>query len=436
MLRWNIIVAASQGQEALAQVVREHLLEAWAGEPAPTLMPVTAEHVQPEDLDAIDAIVLIADRSGPGRALLPLLTALEEAGVPVLALLDGPVAVGNPFEFAGALVKDQTTDPKVLAATLHGLVHRQREVDQLRNEVKLAQRFHGGLRGEIAKMHEQLQLAAIVQREFLPRELPSLHGVEFGALWRAAQYVSGDIYDVARLDEDHIGMFIADAVGHGVPAALMTMIISRSLETKKVSGSRYRIIEPAEVLGILNSEMIRLQGSGTRFATAAYAVIDCRHRRMRVAGAGHPPPMLFRADGPIEFLETSGGLLGVFEDEQYDQVELDVNVNDRLLFYSDGFEQAFPETEGDAYERRLPTDRYLDEFRQLAGVDGAQRMVERIRRRLNDQSGSLHQADDLTLVCMQAGPLPAESSAAPAEDARTEVDSDETPSVSAGTLPA
>jgi serine phosphatase RsbU (regulator of sigma subunit) len=116
-----------------------------------------------------------------------------------------------------------------------------------------------------------------------------------------------------------------------------------------------------------------------------------------------------RASGDCEELETSGGLLGVFDDEQYEQIEFDLAVNDRMLLYSDGFEQAFPATPADAYERRLPNTRYRTEFDALCREETPTGMIERIAQRLDDQRGSLHQVDDLTLVTLKAGPISAET---------------------------
>ncbi|MHC4129257.1 MAG: PP2C family protein-serine/threonine phosphatase, partial [Planctomycetota bacterium] len=153
---------------------------------------------------------------------------------------------------------------------------------------------------------------------------------------------SGDIYDVIRLDDDHLGVFLADAVGHGVSAALMTMVICQSLTTRVADGSSSRILDPADVLNRLNQQMLRQRLHPSRFATAIYAVIDCQRRRATVAAAGHPPPLLVHEGGGVDPLTAGGGLLGVFEDEVYDQVEVDLAVDDRLLLYTDGFEQARP----------------------------------------------------------------------------------------------
>lgn len=406
MQRANVIVTALDGHDAIAAQVAQRLTAAWIGEHSPAFRTVAASAFNDENLASIDAAVVIAKSDCAQSVALPWLSMLQEAGVPVLALLDVlPSGRDNVFEFADALIDLHCAPGAQLCMILRGLLHRQGEVRQLRQEVAISQRFHGGLKGEIAKMHEELQLAALVQREFLPRELPSLHGMEFAALWRPTNYVSGDLYDIIRLDEDHVGVFIADAVGHGVPAALMTMVISRSLNTKEISGGTYRLVPPSEVLLRLNAEMIRRQGRTTRFATAVYALINCRDRIVTLAGAGHPPPVRLAADGTSTVLETSGGLLGVFADEHYDQIEIELNVDDRLLFYTDGFEQAFPAPQSDASDRRLPTNRYRTEFDLLATLPTPSDMIDAINHRIDDQSGSLHQIDDLTLVCVHAGAL-------------------------------
>ncbi len=406
MQRANVIVTALEGHDAIALQVAQRLTQAWSGENSPNIRTIAAMTLENEKLSAIDTAIVIAGANCLQSVALPWLSLLQDAGVPALALLDSiPSAGENVFEFAGALVDLHCAPGPQLCMILRGLLHRQNEVRQLRQEVAISQRFHGGLKTEIAKMHEELQLAALVQREFLPREVPSLHGVEFAALWRPTNYVSGDLYDIIRLDEDHVGVFIADAVGHGVPAALMTMVISRSLNTKEISGGSYRLVPPSEVLLRLNAEMIRRQGRTTRFATAVYALINCRDRIVTLAGAGQPPPVRLAADGSSTVLETSGGLLGVFADEQYDQIEFELNADDRLLFYTDGFEQAFPAPQSETSDRRVPTNRYRNEFEQLATLATPSEMIDVINQRIDDQSGSLHQIDDLTLVCVHAGAL-------------------------------
>lgn len=406
MSRWNIVITACGGCETAAEAICSRLSEAWSAQRPADFAVRGFEEITPKSIRKIDAVVLAASENTSRSHVMRVLAVCEEEYLPVLAVIEKECEVRKVFAQTGVMVEDSANSVEITCAKLHALLHRQGEVMELRQEVVLATRCHGGLRGEMAKIHEELQLAAIVQREYLPAELPSLHGVSLAVMWRPANYVSGDIYEVVQLDDDHLGLFLADAVGHGVPAALMTMVICQSLKMQERKGSELRIIAPSQVMQRLNAEMIRRQDRSSRFVTAVYAVLNCRSRVMTIAGAGHPPPLVFHADGRSTLVETEGGLLGVFKDEEFAQVELELELDDRIMLYSDGFEQAFPPKTADGYETRLPTEVYRDEFERFSGQGTPQETIDAIAARIDMQTGSLHQADDLTLICLHAGALP------------------------------
>jgi len=405
MSGWKIIVTAVECETRRAEHLARRLQQAWSA-PQPVNVVTEQFHELTEtDIDDVHAIVIVGPADCTANTTLRRLTHIEESGVPIVAVVDGTPPRNNAYDFVHALVLPCIISEQSLCATLLGIGHRERAFRSLRQELSIAKRFHGGLEGQIAQLHEELQLAATVQRDFLPREIPSLHGVTFGALWRPTNYVSGDIYDIVRLDDDHVGMFLADAVGHGVPAALMTMVIVRSLVLKDLSDATPRIVPPSEVLTRLNDAMIRRQSGTTRFATAAYALVNCRERTLTYAGAGHPPPITLSANGEIDSLTTDGGLLGIFEGERYNEMTASFDEGTKLVMFSDGFEQAFPdESASTMRERKLPTDRYETEFQLLHEFDSPHQMISEMNRRLDDQFGSLHQLDDLTMLCLCAGP--------------------------------
>src|SRR5439155_22239590 len=102
----------------------------------------------------------------------------------------------------------------------------------------------------------------------LHKSLPQDGSVHFHTLFRPAGYVRGDLYDVMRLDETHIGFYMADAVGHGMPAALLTMFIKNALVTKEITAGSYRLLDPGQTIAKLNEALVGQNLSYATFATA------------------------------------------------------------------------------------------------------------------------------------------------------------------------
>ncbi len=343
------------------------------------------------------ALVLVGEPTREAMAQ-PGIEEAVSSMIPIIALCAGAVA-GQEHLAGISFAIDPSHGPEHLATALSALIARQREVQRLQYDAISAMRHSGGLSTEMDNIQEELQLAASVQREFLPRILPSIGGIASAALWRPASYVSGDIYNVIRLDEHHLGFLIIDAVGHGVPAALLTLIVSRGLQTKDITSTSYRILSPSETLARINSDMLSRAGRTTRFATAIYAVIDTRTHRVTVASAGHPALLRMRRGRQHEAIETHGGLLGVFEDEQFTEHSFDLELGDKLFFYSDGFEQAFPELGQDPSAPRIPNRRYLDVFNEFSTAQTPKAFIDGINARLDEESEDFPQMDDLTLLC-------------------------------------
>jgi phosphoserine phosphatase RsbU/P len=114
------------------------------------------------------------------------------------------------------------------------LAQMQDEVNSLTLELSAVRKRDAVFQSRMTRINDEMRLAARLQQDFLPKQLPQLGRVRFHALFRPASYVSGDLYDAMRLDEQHVGFYMADAVGHGVPAALLTMYVKRALVTKEI----------------------------------------------------------------------------------------------------------------------------------------------------------------------------------------------------------
>lgn len=185
----------------------------------------------------------------------------------------------------------------------------------------------------------QLRLASQVQREFLPESLPRFGPVSFRVVFRPIDYVSGDIYDVRRLDEEHVGIALADASGHGIPAALLTVYIKRALRGKEIENGAYRILTPAEVLATLNDDILEAHLSECPFVAAVYAVLNIRTLEMSLARGGAPYPLYRSGDGQVHLVETPGSVVGVDPAAHFAATTLELQPGDSVLFYSDGLER-------------------------------------------------------------------------------------------------
>ena len=357
-----------------------------AMEPGPVLNKCSLVWVMPDgqhgEYDLFELLAHLQERHLP----ILLTPDTEKNGGPATALLDTVVSVS---------AKAPTGE---IIAALQSLWCASKLMRSMDMELRLMELHQGGLCDQIDKIDEELRLAAQLQQEFLPRELPNVRELAFGVLYRPAGYVSGDIYDIERLDEDHIGVFIADAVGHGVPAALMTMYIKRSLQTRRLDRALthgYEILSPDEALAKLNRDMLSQQSGKVRFATACYCVINLRTLELHLARAGHPFPMVLRANGTTLTPQPDGPLLGVFPDVEFELASLQLAPGDRLLMYSDGFELAFPASKANG--GKLDINAYRAKFAALA-TGTLEQAMGRLEKTLDEASGSLHQRDDMTAV--------------------------------------
>lgn len=388
------------------------VLGAWPGPTAPSASPCLIDDLM-RRIDGLDGehgsdptplggvVFVVLGQRRTTAQIDRLVEGLHRLHAPAVLLMERPED-WRLFQRHGVIFESVHTPAPTLAAMLYALQERQSTVRLLAREVQLAQRCQGGIRSEMDRLHEELHLAAAIQREITSSAVPNLPGLDIAVLYRPVNFVSGDVYSVRDLGEGRAAFFVADAVGHGVPAALLTMVLTSSLITSGTDASgKSSLLEPAEVLARLNRRLCSsCLGSG-RFATAVYGVVDSRSRRVTVAGAGHPHPIVLSANGSRE-VETSGPLLGVFEDGQFDQISLDLDEHDTMLLYTDGLDAAFMEGERTS-AARLRRDQWVARLARAMGESGTARLprlLTELQHRLDLQAGSLHQCDDVTAVCI------------------------------------
>ncbi|MEM9883818.1 MAG: PP2C family protein-serine/threonine phosphatase [Planctomycetota bacterium] len=393
------IVTDTPGDAAAAITRAEAALADRPGPPRPTLESVPADAVVSRLADGRPAaawLTLTGPRADELEAELTEALSDQQVGV-ALTRDDLGLPAGAEVD-TGVVALPPDASPEAAGVVMATLLSHASALRSLAAEARLLQAQSTGMAGQFDKIDEELRMAVKIQRRFMPQELPDADGLGFDVLWRPAGYVSGDIYDVARLDEDHVGLFIADAVGHGVPAALVSIFIKNSIQTRRITpgvGAGYRLLPPGEALATLNRAMIELDAGQASLGTAAYALLNTKTQRLTVARAGHPAPLLLRGDGRTQWLEPDGAMLGIFPEEVFEEQTFDLDDGDRFLLYSDGFEVAFP---GCDQAGRLANEHYAAEFEGLRRGSGEE-ALDFLQGRLDLQSGSLNQRDDLTVVC-------------------------------------
>jgi sigma-B regulation protein RsbU (phosphoserine phosphatase) len=188
---------------------------------------------------------------------------------------------------------------------------------------------HNYLGNDLSLMND-LRMAREVQRQLLQREMCDAPGVDFAATCVPARELGGDFYDLRPYGTGHLALALGDVSGKGTAAALLGALTIGILRTHTVNHSGC----PSEVLAALNNYIVdnRLD---SRFVVMLFAALDINTRRLTLANAGCPYPLLLRKGRPEE-IKISGVPLGLFEDTRYDSVSLDLRPGEVLVFASDG----------------------------------------------------------------------------------------------------
>src|SRR5262245_3114892 len=237
----------------------------------------------------------------------------------------------------------------------------------------------------------ELAIAEELQSNLLPRRIPKVPGVDLSAYYRPSEEVGGDYYDFIEIDEDHLGIAVADVSGKGVPAA-MVMTEARAL----LKGEAGRSLSPAETLGRINRVLFQDIKRGM-FVTMCYMVLSIRRRQLTLSSAGHLPLILWRrASRACYAINPLGLALGidkgpVFEKKlQEDRVVL--QSGDRFVGCTDGILEAM-----NADHEELGTDR-LHALVSAHGDRDSGEFVTKLIDGVEAHAAGAPQHDDITLV--------------------------------------
>jgi sigma-B regulation protein RsbU (phosphoserine phosphatase) len=254
------------------------------------------------------------------------------------------------------------------------------------------------LRTYTKHLDEQLRLAQRLQMDFLPRTMPVVASARFAARLEPAAWVAGDFYDIFRLDERHVAFYVADAIGHGIPAALLTVFVKKSLQAKRIEGKRYELVAPDEALRLLNLDLLGARLQETPFITMVYGLYNEETRECVYAVGGHPRPLLLGRGGALEELQGEGPLLGIFRDARFDLSRRRLAPGQRLLLYTDGAERVDPPCTSNP-ER-------LFEVIRASALLPIEAMLDAVLDTVRAATGGSHLADDVTLLALELDERP------------------------------
>jgi sigma-B regulation protein RsbU (phosphoserine phosphatase) len=185
------------------------------------------------------------------------------------------------------------------------------------------------------RLLQDLELAAQVQRLFLPTGKPAIAGLEIAGMMQPARTVSGDYYDYIPIDPLTIEIVVADVAGKGVPAALL---MAATAAVMQLEANRERNM--LELVERLNKEIDSVS-DGERYVTLLVAEIDARKRRIRYVNCGHNPALLFQAKtGMVTRMDSSCPPIGMFSERPCELASADLIAGDVMVFYTDGVTEA------------------------------------------------------------------------------------------------
>lgn len=238
---------------------------------------------------------------------------------------------------------------------------------------------------------KELKIGAQLQKSLLPKQLPQHCKLRFDSIYIPALELGGDFFDVQRLDENHVSIFIADVSGHGVSAALIAAML-KAFYSNHVGLE----IEPHELLSQLNQDLISAIQTDN-FVTAFYILIDSTSHTARFSSAAHPKPLLIRNKSGVLNLDTEGFVLGMFKEGKYQTREIQLIPGDRLLFYTDGVIET-----KNKYDEQFGLKRLSEDFSRNVHTK-FNLVLPAFRKRLRQFSANNHFEDDITLLFTEIG---------------------------------
>lgn len=340
-------------------------------------------------LETPDFDIILSDINMPEMDGLTLLAKVNELENPAMKCIMVS-AYGDMDNIRSAMNKgafDFATKPIDLDDLSRTI---EKAIEQVRY-IRESQQEHN----QLESIKNDLAIAGEIQQTILPRSFPPFpeltEVVDIYASMTPAKDVGGDFYDFFQIDDERIGLVIADVSGKGVPASLF-MAVSRTL----LRATALRGVSSAECLTYANKLLCK-ESLDSMFVTVFYGIYHYKTGMMDYTNAGHNPPYLLRGGRTVECLPVASNfVVGVFDDIEFESNTLTFGIGDTLLLYTDGVTEAFNDKREQFSESNLQ-----DILASMHESSSAKEVVTSVLQSVKTFSGDYPQSDDITLLSLQ-----------------------------------
>ena len=377
--KWGYEVTAAEDGE-----------EAWELFQKESFSMVISDWMMPK-MDGLELLRRIRSSERPGYVYTILLTARTEKE-DLLAGMDSGADdfIAKPFD------KDELLARLKVGLRITNLEHdlalRNQELEKIND-----------------RMRRDLEAAAKIQHSLLPTQLPECEKVNFAWKYVPCDELAGDTLNLFHLDEDHVGLYLLDVSGHGVPAALLSVNLSRILNPnpeqsdllkEQIPGTPgYHLVAPEEVADRLN-QRFPLDSTTEQYFTIQYGQLNIKSGSLTFISAGHPPMIHLKADGSSQAIQIRsmpiGFMVGV--GKVYKEQKLELNAGDRLYFYSDGIIEAM-----NPKKEQFGVERLLESFNN-SRTSSLNNSLDQITEELDQWTEGKGCGDDVSLLALEIKP--------------------------------
>lgn len=266
------------------------------------------------------------------------------------------------------------------------------ELEKLRAHLErkneLLQQTAEELRRAQRALYNEIDLAREVQESILPKSMPEVEGLRIDATYQPIETVGGDMYDFIPFSPKRLGIFIGDASGHGLPAAFVSTMAKMSLYHRTREE-----LKPASLMYLVNEDIIN-NVQTNHYLTCFWGIYDNTRRELWFTRAGHPRPVVVRADGEVLELDAPGTLVGILDNAQFSENTFSCRPGDRIFLFTDG---VYMSTTAGGVQRPALTVESLRELLRSCAAQPFGQVIPTISQELS----KYEREDDYTILVLE-----------------------------------